>query len=149
MTFKIEVGKYYINLLGDVVGPIVEREFTSKILKYPDYKFMEQVYGSIYLENGCSWSGNSLLKEVTKDGGSIVTSTEWVNNPDHYGGSENPYEVIKVIRAWGLGFSLGNAVKYVARAGKKNPKKTIEDLEKAIWYIQEEVNTLKKDSDNA
>lgn len=63
-----------------------------------------------------------------------------VNHPSHYGGKDNPYEAIKVIRAWDLGFSLGNAIKYIARAGKKDPDKRIEDLRKALWYIQEEID---------
>ena len=73
-------------------------------------------------------------------------SKEAVNHPDHYGGESNPYEAIKVIRAWNLGFSLGNAVKYIARAGKKDPsvEKHIEDLEKAKWYIEEEIKHQKK-----
>lgn len=65
---------------------------------------------------------------------------EMVHHPDHYGGKENPYEVIKVIRAWNLSFSLGNTVKYIARAGRKDPSKRIEDLHKAMWYLQEEIN---------
>ena len=44
---------------------------------------------------------------------------EQVNHPQHYGGQDNPYEAIKVIDAWDLGFSLGNTVKYISRAGKK------------------------------
>lgn len=71
-----------------------------------------------------------------------------VNNPKHYGGKDNPYEAIKVIRAWGLGFSLGNAVKYISRAGKKDPEKHIEDLKKAIWYIQEEINHIENGNQN-
>lgn len=69
--------------------------------------------------------------------------TKTVDHPDHYGGKDNPYEVIKVIKAWELGFHLGNAVKYIARAGKKNSETLIEDLEKAIWYLQDYVNWLK------
>lgn len=65
-----------------------------------------------------------------------------VNHPGHYGGGDNPYEVIKVIRAWGLGFNMGNAVKYIARAGKKDPAKHIEDLEKAVFYLQDEIRFL-------
>ena len=64
---------------------------------------------------------------------------ELVNHPDHYGGKDNPYEAIKVIRAWDLSFSLGNVIKYVARAGKKDPAKRLEDLHKAAWYLQEEI----------
>lgn len=73
-----------------------------------------------------------------------MSNKEQVNHPSHYGGAENKYEAIKVIDAWQLGFSLGNAVKYISRAGKKNPEKEIEDLEKSIWYIQHHIDTLKK-----
>jgi len=69
---------------------------------------------------------------------------ESVDHPDHYGGKENPYEAIKVIEAWNLGFCLGNAVKYISRAGKKDKSKVIEDLEKAVWYLQREINKLKE-----
>lgn len=65
-----------------------------------------------------------------------------VNHPAHYGGADNPYEAIKVIRSWGLSFCLGNAVKYIARAGRKDPAKHIEDLKKARWYISEEIAHL-------
>ena len=66
-----------------------------------------------------------------------------VNHPSHYGGEDNPYEAIKVIEAWNLGFCLGNAVKYISRAGKKDKSKTTEDLEKAVWYLQREIDKLK------
>lgn len=60
-----------------------------------------------------------------------------VDHPAHYGGKDNPYEAIKVIEAWDLGFCLGNAVKYVARAGKKGD--ALEDLKKARWYLDREI----------
>ena len=69
-------------------------------------------------------------------------SKEHVNHPKHYGGENNLYEVIKVIDAWELGFSLGNTVKYISRAGKKNKDKELEDLRKASWYLQHHINTL-------
>ena len=67
---------------------------------------------------------------------------EAVNHPQHYGGGDNPYEAIKVIDAWDLGFCLGNTVKYVARAGKKNDR--LEDLKKARWYLEHEIQKLEK-----
>lgn len=70
-----------------------------------------------------------------------------VNHPAHYGGAENPYEAIKVIEAWGLGFCLGNAVKYISRSGKKDPTKDIEDLQKAAWYIEREIARLRAEKD--
>jgi len=72
--------------------------------------------------------------------GKILGRKEAVNHPSHYGGKDNPYEAIKVIRAWELSFSLGNTIKYIARAGKKDPSKRIEDLHKAMWYLQEEIS---------
>ena len=65
-----------------------------------------------------------------------------INNPIHYGGIDNLYEAIKVIEAWNLGFNLGNVVKYISRAGKKNNE--LEDLEKALWYLQREINNKKR-----
>jgi hypothetical protein len=62
---------------------------------------------------------------------------ETVNHPSHYGGAENLYEAIKVIEAWNLGFCLGNAVKYILRAGKKGD--ACEDLKKGAWYLQREI----------
>lgn len=62
-----------------------------------------------------------------------------VNHPAYYGGEDNPYEAIKVIEAWGLGFRLGTALKYISRAGKKDPEKTLEDLRKARWYLDREI----------
>lgn len=56
-----------------------------------------------------------------------------VNHPSHY--TDGKYEVIDAIECWGLGYHLGNALKYISRAGKKDKNKTIEDLEKAAWYL--------------
>ena len=70
---------------------------------------------------------------------------EQVNHPQHYGGQDNPYEAIKVIDAWELGFSLGNTVKYISRAGKKGKDKELEDLRKALWYLEHHIETLEKD----
>jgi hypothetical protein len=75
-----------------------------------------------------------------------------VNHPAHYGGEDNPYEAIKVIEAWDLGFCLGNTVKYISRAGKKNvvddlinpTNGKLEDLKKARWYLDREIQNLEK-----
>lgn len=69
---------------------------------------------------------------------------ETINHPDHYLG-ERKYEPIDVINDWGLNFQTGNAVKYISRAGRKNSDATIEDLEKAVWYLQWEINYLKSE----
>jgi hypothetical protein len=54
-----------------------------------------------------------------------------VQHPSHYNAGK--FEVIDVIEDWKLGFSLGNAVKYIARADHKG--KELEDLKKAAWYV--------------
>lgn len=66
-----------------------------------------------------------------------------VNHPAHYGG-DTTYEAIKVITAWELGFDLGNVTKYVARAGKKDPSKELEDLRKARFYLEHRINQLEQ-----
>lgn len=65
-----------------------------------------------------------------------------VNHPQHYGGEDNPYEVIKVIEAWNLDFHLGNTVKYISRAGKKGTDKELQDLKKALWYLQRKIEKI-------
>lgn len=68
--------------------------------------------------------------------------TDSVNYPSHY--TDGKIEVIDFIEDKGLNFHRGNAVKYIARAGKKDPNKEIEDLEKAVWYLQREIEKLKE-----
>lgn len=67
-----------------------------------------------------------------------------VSHPDYY--NTGKYEVIDVIedQGWGEGFNRGNALKYIMRAKHKNADKEIEDLEKARWYIDREIQRLQK-----
>lgn len=67
-----------------------------------------------------------------------------VVHPIHYGGADDPYETIKVIEAWNLGFHLGNTVKYISRAGKKDGNSTLQDLLKAQFYLNREIELLEK-----
>ena len=80
----------------------------------------------------------------------MKTTKEAVNHPDHY--KEGGFEVIDIINAYSHvrgSFALGNAVKYILRAGKKDPAKYTEDLKKAIWYLQNEVNWRETHGNNA
>ena len=63
-----------------------------------------------------------------------------VNHPSYY--TDGKIEVIDYIKDKGLDFCLGNAVKYISRAGKKDPEKEIEDLRKAAWYINRRIEEL-------
>lgn len=70
-----------------------------------------------------------------------VTVEDTINHPQHYGG-DTTYEAVKVIEHWNLGFHLGNAVKYIRRAGHKPGIDPIEDLRKARWYLDRRIEQL-------
>lgn len=70
-----------------------------------------------------------------------------VNHPSHY--TDGKIEVLDFIEDKKLGFHLGNVVKYVSRAGKKDPAKTIEDLEKAEFYLKRKIEKLKEANDES
>lgn len=83
---------------------------------------------------GCSEEKES--KPMSKAPNEAVTDVfhhDAVNHPSHY--TSGKIEVIDFIEDQKLDFHLANALKYICRAGKKNPDKTKEDLEKAVWYI--------------
>ena len=65
-----------------------------------------------------------------------------VNHPSHYclGG----IEVLDAIEAWKLPYHLGNVVKYVARAGHKDPSKTVEDLKNARFYLDRYIKQMEE-----
>jgi hypothetical protein len=66
-----------------------------------------------------------------------------INHPSHYAdGWSNGAEVIDITE--NLNFNRGNAVKYLARAGAKDPAREIEDLEKARWYVDREIQRLQR-----
>ncbi len=65
-----------------------------------------------------------------------------ISHPPHYTFSQ--VEVIDAIEAWELGYHLGNVVKYVARAPHKGRR--LEDLQKAQWYLQREIQRQRKES---
>lgn len=66
-----------------------------------------------------------------------------INHPAHY--TDGNIEVIDFIEDKKLGYHLGNAVKYISRAGKKNPGKTAEYLKKAVWYLNRYIDKLEEE----
>lgn len=73
---------------------------------------------------------------------------ESVDHPPHYTLSGPQHEHVKCAEAWGLvkNAFLYNCSKYICRAGKKDPSKTLEDLLKAQWYLNREIKRLQKES---
>ena len=85
--------------------------------------------------------------DATKSGRIIVNSgNNPVNHPFHY--NKGKIEVWDFISDQGLNFDRGNAIKYICRAGTKDPDKEIQDLKKAIEYINHEIKMLKGETDN-
>ncbi len=88
------------------------------------------------------WEEPHYEKPLQKHREEMKKKPDAINHPEHYGGSDSTYEAIKVIEAWGLGFCLGNVIKYISRAGKKGSR--IDDLKKAQWYLTREIEKLPK-----
>jgi hypothetical protein len=106
--------------------PFTPSTVVAESATYEDYyikKYQDNKYGIV-----------SLTKP---DDNISIPHEDKVNHPSHYKG--NKFEVIDIIEDFELGFSLGNAIKYILRAGDKDPTKYVEDLEKAIWYIKREI----------
>ena len=72
-----------------------------------------------------------------------MSTYEYVNQPEHYQGAG--MSVIEVIQAYRLNFELGNVIKYTLRAGKKPDENVIRELEKAMWYLQAEIERRRRD----
>jgi len=82
--------------------------------------------------------------EALQDFYKRVSSSSDSIKPSYYNVNDT-YEVFNVLEAWGLDkdFYLGNVIKYVVRAGKKNPEKYKEDLNKALIYLQKRIDSIK------
>lgn len=121
-------GSMRINTVGEQIAAVA-KEGVDKILKEgispPDTESQEDLFKERFLAR----------RGLDKNG--IPFKSEMVDHPDHY--NQGSIEVIDVIEDWDLDFRLGNAVKYIARAGKKN-NEVKQDLEKAIWYIKRYIN---------
>ena len=87
------------------------------------------------------WDGEDVFDAYDKE--QYIKQTDAVNSPKHY--TSGKYEVIDVIEDWDLNFRLANAIKYIAR--HKHKGKPLEDLKKALWYLEREIdkwNSLSK-----
>ena len=79
---------------------------------------------------------------ISADENTTSVKNDPVNHPSHY--TSGKIEVIDFIEDQKLNMHLGNAVKYISRAGKKDKSKTVEDLRKAVWYIERYIGVLEK-----
>lgn len=86
------------------------------------------------------WDSEDVFVEWEKE--QYMTQTDSINSPKHY--TTGKYEVIDVIEDWDLNFRLANTIKYVAR--HKHKGKPLEDLKKALWYLQREIDLHESNS---
>lgn len=105
-----------------------ENEYPLYFIKNPD----------IYVDDSLDKTGtlNNMLEEEEMENRNV-------QHPSHYAEGRK-YEPIEVIEDWQLNFCKANALKYISRAGRKDPQKEIEDLEKAIWYLKKEIDFIKE-----
>ena len=117
-------------------GKVTEVNETDQTCKVQSIEIPAGVHGTYTNGDLSSWHF-SYLKPF---------QTEAVEHPAHHGGGDNPYEVIKVAEAWGLDKDsyLFNVVKYVARAGKKDAAKELEDLKKAKFFLDRKLKRLEE-----
>ena len=91
-------------------------------------------------------SGKTMVDEKAQDYEN-TRMNDPVNHPAHY--TSGKIEVIDFLEDQKFPFHLANAVKYISRAGKKDPEKTVQDLEKSIWYINRYIGLLQKAQDGS
>jgi hypothetical protein len=77
---------------------------------------------------------------MAKTATGLEITVDQVNHPSHYMAHPSGIEAIQITRH--MNFNLGNAIKYIWRAGLKNEGKHIEDLKKAIFYINDEIKRI-------
>lgn len=137
---KIEVGAYYRN---KAVG---ERKKLKKIRGNCTGSYIDPT-SIVYFDDN-SWCYMQTFLEYWEP---CDDSTDKVNHPSHYTWLKDlcGIEVIDITRH--LDFNLGNSIKYILRSGHKkeegytDKEKTIEDLKKAIWYLNDEINMMQKE----
>lgn len=127
---RLDAHEINLNALGETVTDILEDMHED--MKSPISEHFEGHIGN------CSFK----VPEITIDGKKFDIGLDFaddesendnVNHPSHY--TDGKYEVIQFIEDYHLPYHIGNAVKYISRAGKKDEDKYIEDLKKAEWYI--------------
>lgn len=99
---------------------------------------LSNVYGSCFAEDSADIDRNYEILFGAEE----TVAADPVNHPSHY--ADGKIEVIDFIEDKKLGFCLGNVVKYIARAGKKDPSKEVEDLKKAAWYVARRIQEIEE-----
>lgn len=100
------------------------------------------IYGEMACINAPDEINESYIMSRAEAKEFLKPKNDPVNHPSHY--TDGKIEVIDFIEDKKLNFHLANAVKYISRAGKKDPSKEIEDLKKARWYLDRYIQKLEE-----
>lgn len=127
-----------LNSICEITGDIYDKSIPN--ISLANNRICNNI-GIAYYKDSLAIFVNNAFEGCKKE---EVSSFNPVSNPSHYCEGRK-YEPRKVIEDWELGFYLGNALKYIARAGRKDggTEKEIEDLNKAKQYIDFKIESLK------
>lgn len=140
---KDEIEKIYLQHKPELVAPVVvillkngdKIELESSLEEIKDT-------GAILMRLDQIYNKYMYMQDKSPDPNVLVEANpvfDPVSRPSHYAEGRK-YEPRKVIHDWGLNFNLGNAVKYISRAGRKND--ALEDLKKARQYLDFEIEEM-------
>ncbi|MER6086557.1 DUF3310 domain-containing protein [Streptomyces bluensis] len=130
---KYNTGDKVLITVGDHAG---KRGRVASVRSVRTYPYYVKVYGDVI--RYVWYSEMELEPDMIPD----AVKADSVNHPGHYTWLPNGLEVIDLTEH--MNFNRGNAVKYLARAGRKSKQTELEDLKKARWYIQREISRLEK-----
>jgi hypothetical protein len=120
-------------------GSVLSEEITAREEKKFTPTYEERINWAKPIED-CKEAVDNLRDAVKQSLATQLKKLDNVNHPSHY--TDGKIEVIDYIEDKKLGYHLGNVVKYVSRAGKKDVSKEIEDLKKARWYLDRYIENL-------
>lgn len=115
------------------------KEYITENCKIPEHEVVGYCPVKFGFEDDCEDGSGDCKKCWDKE--YVKDSKDLIHHPAHYCYSD--YEPKDVIRAWGLNFNLGSAVKYIARAGRKDD--IIQELKKAKQFIEFEIEAIEKE----
>ena len=129
-----KLGDRVKNKFNGQYGTIVEGSSYGNTVVMYDGEYDGEILPSPY------WSSRSPHDYIELVDAPLESKPDAVTHPQHY--NQGKIEVIEFIEDKKLNYHRGNAIKYISRAGIKNKDKEIEDLRKAIWYLQREIATI-------
>lgn len=141
MDLLLELRKYRADMWNEAEAFLAEHRDENGLVSDENRSIYAEMENKVYLLGNVIDHLVRLMRKNEDD----TRCDDPVNHPSYYAAGK--IECIDFITDKGLNFCRGNAVKYIVRAGKKDPEKEIEDLQKAAWYLNREIEDLKKEKE--